>query len=85
MRNLKDKPIAGSFKEIIESHKRILLMELLYENNFNILEVSRMTKLSRNTIYKIVGKSKKQLQEEQEAIELANMEIGVDPDRSWEL
>lgn len=41
--------------------KRNYLMKLLKKNENNILEVSRQTELSRNTIYKIIGVTKAQL------------------------
>jgi len=51
----------SEFDLAVLSFKRKYLLKLLQKNGNNILDASRKTELSRNTIYKIIGLTKKEL------------------------
>lgn len=51
----------SEFDLAVLEFKKKFLLKLLKRNNNNILEVSRQTRLSRTTVYKIIGFTKKTL------------------------
>lgn len=51
----------SEFDVAVLAFKRKYLLKLLQKTKHNILEVSRRTELSRNTIYKIIGLTKREL------------------------